>query len=219
MKRLTATAIGIIALACGNIKEDAAQPDAGGGTGGAAPTWIGAPCEECDLATQVPKLVGAGSDDCGEIAVDAGNADAVACAHAAFDERRPFHLMVEHAGIDSSVRTVWFFDAGKLNVVAYDSNVCGGGGSCETLGCGPMIVSRTCVDPVKSSAPGIVFDCGATADARSICRPADGPFSEGPPAQACAGMAEPACLLLERRAPQCAPFVHPLRRGCRAARS
>jgi hypothetical protein len=108
------------------------------------------------------------------VPIDGDGADAIACAHAAFDAKGPFHLIVEHAGIDSNVRTVWLFDAGKLNVVSYDSNVCGRGRSCETPRCGPMIVSKTCVDPLKSTAPGGVFECGEQADARNICRPADG---------------------------------------------
>jgi hypothetical protein len=65
-------------------------------------TWIGAPCEECDIRTQAARLAGGATEDCGSSPLDAG-ADGADCARAAFQAERPFTWILEEAGFTFAV--------------------------------------------------------------------------------------------------------------------
>jgi hypothetical protein len=166
-----------VALASGGAGAQPATGGAGGngmsgGAGGGGPTtWLGAPCDKCDLHTQIAPLTSPTSEDCGQIRLDAGSTVGADCAHAALNAGRPFTLIVDDVGTDSTLSTAWIFKSGLLYVVAYDSNVCGGGPSCDHGGCGPHIVSSTCAGPTVSTVPNAVFDCASRTDTQTLCGP------------------------------------------------
>ena len=139
--------------------------------------WQGAPCEECDLPTQLSTLADDASKECPKLALNADDMTGAVCAHAAFAEGRPFTLVVEEAGIDSLVLTAWVYANGRLDSLLYDSNVCGGSGgngpACSSKHCGPSIQLTPCTNP-KGSATRDVFTCSEQSDTRVICGPVSG---------------------------------------------
>lgn len=151
----------------GDEREAGSEAGSAGGNGPIA--WEGAPCEECRLEAQVAHLTDTVSEDCGSIPADGGSP--AVCAHAAIRAGRSFTVNVQEAATDSAISTTWVFAGRRLYVVAYDSNVCGGEYSCQSVGCGPRVVSRTCVDPAPSSVPTVVFQCGARGGAQTLCGP------------------------------------------------
>jgi hypothetical protein len=136
------------------------------------PTWLGAPCSECDLQIQVARLADPASEDCGTISPDGGgSADGNACAEAALQAGRPFTLIrTPQVGTDSYLGGAYVFAAGQVYLLDYDANVCGGGPSCESDFCAPRIERRTCVDPVASDVSGVI-ECASMTDPLVICGP------------------------------------------------
>jgi hypothetical protein len=155
--------------------EDGARPGAGGD--GRA-LWLGAPCGECTLPTQLARLAEPSSEDCGTISPDAGNTSGADCARVAFQAGRPFTVIFEQVGIDSYISTAVVFAGGELYEIHYDSNVCGGGATCDNPRCGPSITSRTCVDPVVSDVSGL-FECASVTHQQTVCGPNPDCYPEG----------------------------------------
>lgn len=135
--------------------------------------WLGAPCEECDLPTQVARLAEPGSEDCGTISSDGGNAASAGdCALAAFRAGRPFTIINPPAtGIDSTVSSALVFTGSHLYVLEYDSNVCGGGSSCEALTCGPSIGRYVCIEPMTNPEAHAILGCTSMGDLQALCGP------------------------------------------------
>jgi len=133
-------------------------------------TWLGAPCDECDLPTQVARLAEPGSEDCGTLLPDGGNPEVGDCAVTALQAGRPFTAInPPQTGIDSIISSALVFAAGHLYFIQYDSNVCGGGPSCENSSCGPRIERHTCVEP--TTVPGAILGCASMTDPQVICGP------------------------------------------------
>jgi hypothetical protein len=136
--------------------------------------WLGPPCDECDLPTQVARLAEPGSEDCGTAYPDAGNTSGADCAITALQAGRPFTVInPPQVGTDSYVSSAMVFAEGRLYLVHFDSSVCGGGpsSSCETLSCGPWMQRSICVDPDLTTIPGAIAGCASLIDPQVICGP------------------------------------------------
>lgn len=148
----------------------AGVPEAGRGR------WmgVGVPCEKCDFQDEIARNADPTPEDCGRVPVDAGDAGRAAaadCAYTAFQAGRPFSWIVEQGGTDSSISTGWIFAQGRFYEYHYDSNVCGGGPSCETVGCGPSLERRVCAATPVASPASRTIQCSSWSDWETICAP------------------------------------------------
>ena len=81
------------------------------------------------LEERVEEIARGNSIDCGRVKIGEAPGSATACALAAHQAGKPFHVRYDIRGIDSQVAIAIVRDAtGNVSALAYDSDIQGGGG-------------------------------------------------------------------------------------------
>jgi len=142
-------------------------PDGGGEE---EETYFGV-CEQCDLPNQMAAIEDGDVEDCGTAALGDDVGPARTCAQTAFAAKRPFQVVIEIQGTDSSVAEGWVYDGTTLTAFTYDSNICGGAPVCGTEGCGPQVFKTNCDGPTNASTGTAVFSCAARPNRIKTCGP------------------------------------------------
>lgn len=127
-------------------------------------------CESCNLDDQLPLLTADGATDCGSVGVGEDPASVASCIEQALADGTPFTARQQLMGIDSSVEIGYVMDdAGVVQQVSYDSNICGGA-TCEG-GCGPRVSMAECGNPRVGAMPEqAIVDCDLGAYV-TVCEP------------------------------------------------